>query len=114
MLDNNNLLKTWRKEGFTLHLYDCGYSFERGKSKLGYIFKDGRKVIFQGEDYYPSPLHAIDSLEVVYALLGFLSVQKGDTDSEYFENYTPEQIAWSESARCEYLSLLVNDFESKQ
>ena len=80
-MDDNELIKVWRKDHFTLRLYDTHKrDMYNEKHRLAYEFKDGRKVIFAGDDFYPSPLYAIDSLETVYSLLGFLSLQYGDTD----------------------------------
>jgi hypothetical protein len=53
-------------------------------------------VLFEGSDFHCSPLHAIDSNETVAALMGFLTLRKGDTDVEYFADYTPEQLGYSE------------------
>ncbi len=50
------------------------------------------KVIFKGDDFGCSPLHAIDSDECLRSLLSFLTLRRGDTDAEYFEDYTPEQM----------------------
>ena len=113
MIDKNKLIKSWSKNRFTLHLFYDGYDYEHSKSRMSYIFKDGRKTIFTGNDFFSSPLHAIDSLNTVYSLLSFICLQKGDTDQEYFDNYTSEQIEWSKSNRCEELSLLVMDWENK-
>jgi hypothetical protein len=40
-----------------------------------------------------SLLHGADADATVTGVLAFLSLQPGDTDSEYFEGYTPEQPA---------------------
>ena len=109
----DELIKTWRKDGFTLRRYDTHETDSLGKCRLAYQFKDGRKTIFAGNDFHCSPLHAIDSLATVYSLLGFLSVGEHDTDAEYFNNYTLEQIAWRDSVRRDYLSLLVCDAEER-
>lgn len=103
-----DILKVWKRDGFRLTLYYTG------GERLEYRFTDKGKVIFTGNDYRPSPMHAIDSLESVYGLLGFLSLQPGDTDKEYFDKYSEDQLAWSESGRAEELSLLVNDFEERR
>jgi len=63
---------------------------------IGYTLRqhDHRKttVIFEGRDFRPSPLHAWDSDATVAAIMGFLTLRLGDTDREYFENYSAEQI----------------------
>jgi hypothetical protein len=78
-----------------------------------YELKDKGEVIFKGVDFCPSRLHADDSLNTVYAVLSFLSLGKGDTDSEYFDDYTPRQLEWRDSDRREELSLLAYDGEAR-
>jgi hypothetical protein len=90
----------WRKGSgprFILKLFDLG----RGRvDRIGYELKmkfgDRTVVLFAGDDFRPSPLHAIDSDETVVGLMSFLTLQKGDTDAEYFRNYTPAQLEFSE------------------
>ena len=54
--------------------------------------KEGKTtVLFAGDDFGPSPLHAWDSDESIAALMGFLTLRPGDTDAEYFEDYTDVQ-----------------------
>lgn len=53
-------------------------------------------LLFAGNDFYGSPLHASDSDESTAALMSFLTARPGDTDEEYFENYTSEQIEYCE------------------
>ncbi len=78
-----------------------------GKDPLGYrltmtlpVHRAGRKdgketsVLFEGEDFGNSPMHAIDSDATVGSLMGFLTLRPGDTDADYFDAYTPEQLAY--------------------
>lgn len=81
-----------------------------GKSELHYVLFDetepfGRGIVFEGDDFHPSPLHAVDSDETVAALLGFLSLRPGDTDSEYFADYSDDQVAWRDR-RAEDLGMI--------
>jgi hypothetical protein len=57
--------------------------------------------IFEGDEYETTYL---EDDEIVRSLLVFLSLQDGDTDSEYFDSYTERQIAWRDE-RAETLSL---------
>jgi hypothetical protein len=107
------LLKTWRYDGFSLRVYHTGRFASRGTSLLAYRFRDKGKLIFDGSEYSPSPMDSDDGMETVYGILSFLSLRPGDTDREYFDKYTPEQLAWCESGRAEYLSLIVNEREEK-
>lgn len=86
------ILKPYRKgygPTFTLKLY------YRGTEKLGYELFEGREIIFSGTEYRPSPLHAIDSDESVAGLMEFLTLRPGDTDAEYFDEYTKRQLVFA-------------------
>ena len=108
------LIKVWRKDGFTLRLFDTGKYHSRGTAMLAYTLKDKGTLIFEGDDFSSSPMHAIDSLETVTSLLGFLTLRPGDTDREYFDKYTPAQMAWCQSSRCELLGLIQYLMEERQ
>ena len=108
---------------FTLTTWDTGRSDSMGKSRIGYRLEsrnhynsiNGRVlkkwhaekpvVIFEGEDFCCSPLHCIDSDECIVALMVFLTLRPGGTDSKYFDNYTPGQLEfcnnYAESLSCE-------------
>jgi hypothetical protein len=79
---------------FTLMTYDAYRTDRMGKSILRYALIDDKtgNTIFQGEDFACSPMNAIDSDESLRALLSFLTLRPGDTDAEYFENYTQSQL----------------------
>ena len=78
--------------------HPCGYM----------LVQRGRGVIFTGEDYGCSPMHAIDSEDCVRGLLGFLCLRPGDTDAEYFETYTEDQLVFA-AEHGETLSLYTLD-----
>jgi hypothetical protein len=108
-----DLIRVWRREGFTLKLWDTHRQDRYGKPILAYkLFDDGR-LIFKGEDFHGSPLHAIDSLDTVEALFAFLTLRPGDTDPEYFANYSPRQMAWCRGARCELLGSIRLELEER-
>lgn len=70
---------------FTLKLYylPVGYRLiMKGKTV---------EILFEGEDFGCSPLHGIDSDDCVKSLMNFLTLRPGDTDAEYFANYTQVQ-----------------------
>ena len=85
---------------YTLRVWDTGTTGEYGKARLAYELREheNRKttVLFTGRDFFASPMHAIDSDSTVSGLLAFLTLQPGDTDAEYFANYTPRQMAYVE------------------
>jgi len=86
-------LRTWQADDFRLDLFYYGTGW--GRVRLAYEFRDRGECIFAGDDFYPSPLYAFDGDEAIAALLGFLALQPGDTDREYFEKYTNRQLAWA-------------------
>jgi len=102
------LIKVWRKDGFVLKVYDMQRQDRYGKWVVGYKFWDRGQLIFKGRDFHCSPLHAVDSPATAYGILGFLSLRPGDTDREYFDSYTPKQLAWCQSSRADELALKVD------
>jgi hypothetical protein len=86
---------------FTLRTFDTGRTDARGCTNVAYVLsmREGRRktVIFDGADFCASPLHADDSDRAVAALLSFLTLRPGDTDAEYFDNYTDVQRAFCDA-----------------
>lgn len=107
----NELIRTWEDDGFRLDVFDTHRTDSWGKSVLAYRLTHQGHVIFEGDDFHCSPLQATDSDAAVAGLLGFLSLKPGDTDPEWFESYTPEQLAWCR-AHGEHLALLAHYLES--
>lgn len=119
----NVLFRPYRKgmgPTFRLVTWDTGRTDSLGKSMLGYRLTmtgdtrtivqsgDNRVVLFEGEDFGCSPLHPIDSDEAVAAIMGFLTLKPGDTDRDYFADYTDTQLAFC-SEHAEALANCVAD-----
>jgi hypothetical protein len=73
------------------------------------IRHSGRTVtLFEGADFCCSPMDAIDSDATVAAILGFLTLRPGDTDAEYFDDYTDAQREYctqhAEALSCEAMN----------
>lgn len=95
--------------GYRLRTWATGRTIG-GKDRIGYELKGPTgAVLFHGEDFGASPMHATDSDEALRALLGFLFLRPGDTDRDYFDGYSPEQMAFAESSDCEALAFLYSD-----
>jgi hypothetical protein len=97
-------------------MYDLGTTSRDGKYMVGYEFAETapsgeEEEILSGEDFGCSPCYSIDSDNAVCSLMAFLTLRKGDTDSEYFENYTPRQLAWTEDYACEVIGCEVSGYE---
>ena len=78
--------------GYKLHMSD------NGKSTL----------LFEGADFGCSPMHCTDSDGAIATLMSFLTLRIGDTDSEYFDNYTNTQLDYRDN-HAEYLNIAVID-----
>ena len=103
-------LRTWySKNGrFCLDLWDTTKK-QDNKYLIAYRFVDEEldaDPVFFGVDFCCSSMHVIDSDETVRSLLTFLSLQKGDTDAEYFSGYTETQITWRDM-HAETLAMVV-------
>lgn len=89
------------------------FTLYQGTEKLQYFAFWKGELLFTGNDFRPSPLHEIDSLEAICLLLGFLTLQPGDADKEYFKKYTTKQMEWAKSFECEQLKSKISDFEDR-
>ena len=80
------------------------------RTRIGYELRDpSGQVLFRGTDFGPSPLHADDADETLRGLCGFLFLRPGDTDREFFDGYSAEQVAFAESSECELLAFLYSE-----
>lgn len=98
---------------FNLTTWDAGHTYRGGPQwAIGYrltMREAGRGVVlFEGEDFGCSPLDAIDSDACTRSLMAFLTLRPGDTDPDYFDGYTAEQLAYC-SAHAEALACYVAD-----
>jgi len=62
---------------------------------MAYELHDGRRLIFVGRDYIPSPRYPCNGDESVAILLAFLAREPNDAEQDYFARYTPTQLAWA-------------------
>lgn len=85
--------------GHVLSLWDTFKTDSYGKSILAYELAapNGGEATFKGADFHCSPMYPIDSDDALRSLLGFLTLRPGDTDSEYFEDYTAAQLEFAET-----------------
>jgi uncharacterized membrane protein (UPF0127 family) len=96
--DERDIIRDVDVDGYRLRMWDTYRTDRLGKSILGYEFFDRNgNLLFTGEDFSPSPMDAIDSDASVRALLGFLTLRPGDTDDEYFAEYTSEQMDFAQT-----------------
>ena len=98
---------------FELHMWDTGRTDRRGQSFIAYRFGvvGDEAPLFEGTDFAGSPMHADDSDACVATLLTFLTLRPGDTDRDYFDDYTPDQLDWTHDDACEALGADVACYE---
>lgn len=105
-------METYTFDGYKMTLEDTGRVDSMGKARVAYTFsKPDGTLLFEGNDLFASPLHDSDGIESARTLLSFLTLQPGDTDADYFDAYTPEQMEWAKSGECEQLSTFAYDEE---
>lgn len=104
--------KTWTGARFTLTTWDTNRTIH-GKYCLGYRLNMNGKTLFEGEDFGCAPSHAVDSDAAVEGIMSFLTLRPGDTDKEYFEDYTPAQLEFcsqhAEALKCEVMDWFGED-----
>lgn len=90
-----DVLRDVNVDGYRLLTWDP-HRMRNGKDQIGYRFMDpSGKTLFEGEDFGNSPLHAVDSDQTLRSLLTFITLRPGDTDREWFDGYTPEQLEFA-------------------
>ena len=96
---------------FILTTWDAGKTDHRGKHMIRYqlvMREDGNStVLFAGEDFACSPMHAIDCVAAAECIMSFLTLRPGDTDKEYFSAYTPAQLDYC-ACHAEALSVAID------
>ena len=103
-------METYTYNGYTLTVEESN-NIRNGKVEVEYsLTSPSGEVIFNGSDFYASPLHSATGKESAGSLLSFLTLRPGDTDSEYFDKYTPRQWEFVEN-EAEELSLWAMELE---
>lgn len=91
--------------GHTLFLWETGRRGDYGRRYLGYRFlTPAGKILFQGDEFSPGAVRDPYSDDSINSIMLYLTLQSGDTDKEFFDKYTPDQLAWASSAECEQIS----------
>jgi hypothetical protein len=91
-------------------VWEGSYNHHSGRTRLDVEVRQNRKVIFPRGVLYcsPSPCHSVDGTDARELVSSLVAMKPGDTDQEYFSEYSPEQLAWAE-ANGEDLTLLSQD-----
>jgi len=103
--------------GWTLTLWDTERTDDPdGRTVFAYTFAapGATEPLFSGEDFRSAAYrtYADDSDQTLRNLLGFLTLRPGDTDDDYFEKYTTDQLAYC-AGDAEELSLWALETEAE-
>ena len=106
------LARSSDKPYFILKTWDLNRRDHLGKELIAYSLvmhaQGEKKTLFYGEDFACSPLHPMDSVATAHALMSFLTLKPGDTDADYFADYTNAQkdfcVFYAEALRLEVSS----------
>lgn len=105
------LIRIWEQDGYRLEVFDLRRTDRYGKAVVTYrLTHDGEVVFPEGADFHCSPLNSPDDDGTVAAILSFCALKPGDTDPDYFADYTPAQLAWCRRFGDE-LALLATELE---
>lgn len=80
------------------------YESTRARSQYGHTYIDtfvrlnSETVFKRGDTYCGIPAGtSIDGISAKEAVLSLIAMKPGDTERDYFESYTPEQLTFAES-----------------
>ena len=99
--------------GIEISISESPVSYTGSRFNHSYEIKLNGEILFSGADFSPSPMDSDSPLDMLVSGLSFHCLKPGDTDDEYFDNYTPAQLVWANSFDCEQLQGLLMDFEDK-
>ncbi|MDX3106889.1 hypothetical protein [Nonomuraea angiospora] len=96
----SRLLAGWPIDaGHLLELWPHGRTTD-GRTRWLYRLSHHNTTIFTATDI-SSPVGVVLSASTLInsatTVLGFLTLRPGDTDADYFDAYTPEQLTWRDS-----------------
>jgi hypothetical protein len=101
-------------EKFTLRIEDICANNADNQAQVCYNLYDKHgKVIFNGADIFLGCGHEVLKVATFKTVMGFLTLRLGDTDKDYFDEYTPAQIEFRDT-HAEYLSLLALDYSQQE
>lgn len=82
-----------------IHAWDGGVQHPYGHNRLDVELRMGGKVIFpRGVTWCAvNSYTSIDGIDAKELVMSLFAMKPGDTDSEYFEKYSPEQLEFAET-----------------
>lgn len=100
----------WEQDGFRVEIGPPSLDRdEYGKPHYCTRLYDGGRLIFDWCDLYS--LNPMGPKLLDDALFFFTLTPDTGVSDEYYDRYTPAQIAWRDGPRCEALALILSDFD---
>lgn len=82
-----------------IRAYDGGWQIVSdgwpAKNKINIEVRQGGKVIFPLGSLWCATPRSIDGIEAKELVMSTVEMKPGDTDKDYFNSYTPEQLQWA-------------------
>jgi len=103
-------VRIWEREGYRLEIYDTHNETSSHWTVAGVLYDNGRKI-FDKAPIDISKIYAVDEERVIPHVLSWFTLKPGDTDADYFNGYTKEQLEWCEGDRNDWLRCLQVDLE---
>lgn len=108
--EDKNIL-VWEQDDYRAEIWFDRFG-EYGRIHLLFDFYFKGEKVFESMPFSPAPGTTGNYHAVVENAVFFMSLQPGDTDDEFFEDYTPEQLAFVKE-HGEDLSLIAFDLEQE-
>lgn len=91
--------------------WDATKRYQTGQCMVGYAYwpEGAAEPLFVGDSIGVPASECIDSDASLVSVLRWLVLKPGDTDSEFFTDHTPAQLAWLRSDACGELAMIVCD-----
>ncbi len=87
-------LYTQDKRQVVIRAFDDAGWDSAGRVKLNVEVRHGGKVIFPKGQLYCALHGTSDGIAARELVLSLVAMKPGDTDEEYFKDYSPEQLDW--------------------
>lgn len=106
---SSRLMAAYDIEGHVLHVDMVGYTADN-RERWRYILETPERVEIFDREFYSGCGDQLSYGDAARSALSWATTRPGDTDAEFFDGYTPGQLAWVDE-HAENLSLYSLDPE---
>ncbi len=91
-------------DGYTISVHAIKHDYDRTWYGFSLILPDGTVLFNDHEKHYISVPNYTDATErAIMVAWEYVTMKYGDTDRDFFDNHTPDEIAWITSSACDML-----------